>query len=320
MNYFQLVAMIIGSFALGCTFTYLEIPILARLKAGQAIREEGPKSHMAKSGTPTMGGIAIFCSVVITCLCTVGFTMDLMYIIVSFFLFGLLGFLDDFIKVMKKHNLGLRAYQKLILQILISVFASLYHLKTADDPTMMMVPFMDEPFDLGLFYTPFTVFVIVAMANSVNLTDGLDGLATGTSAIVAITFAIIAKFAGAYPSAMFFAAVAGGCLGFLVFNRNPAKIFMGDTGSLALGGGLAVATIGMGGQLYLPIVGLIFVLETLSVIIQVASFKLTGKRIFKMAPLHHHFELSGLDEKKVVLIFYMFAAVCAAIGFVIYAV
>ena len=318
MEYYQIGGIILGAFSVCALCTLILLPQLKKLKAGQSIREEGPQSHMAKSGTPTMGGIAIFCAVAMATASGVGFDRDLIVILVGFLLFAILGFLDDFIKVRKKQNLGLTAAQKLLFQIGIALAASFYYFKTMPNSTQIYIPFVDLTFDMGIFFLPFAAFVVVAMANSVNLTDGLDGLAAGTSAIFALAFGVICLKIFAYTSAAFFFAVLGACLGFLLFNRNPAKIFMGDTGSLALGGGMAIATLGTGTELFLPIVGLVFVLETLSVIIQVASFKLREKRVFKMAPIHHHFELCGLNEKKVVQIFYLFTTVCAAIGIAIF--
>ncbi|MGP1569543.1 MAG: phospho-N-acetylmuramoyl-pentapeptide-transferase [Eubacteriales bacterium] len=313
MEYYEIVLTFVEAFLFCALFTSRAIPQLTKLKAGQSIREDGPKSHMAKSGTPTMGGIAIIFAVLLSSVIRLAFDRDLIVILIGFVLFGILGFLDDFIKVMKKHNLGLTALQKLILQIIIAFFASFYYLKTAENPTKIWVPFFDFNFDLGIFFLPFAVFVIVAMANSVNLTDGLDGLAAGTSAIASLAFAAVSLKMQAYQSAVFFFAVAGACAGFLLFNKNPAKIFMGDTGSLALGGGMAIAALNSKVELLLPIIGLVFVLETLSVIIQVVSFKLRGKRVFKMAPVHHHFELCGMSEKKVVYLFYLFVAACSGI-------
>lgn len=315
---YKIVIPFLGAFVLSAIFTFGFIPVLSKLKAGQSIRNEGPKSHMAKSGTPTMGGIAIILSVVIMSLIVGGFNYNLLVILIGYLGFALLGFFDDFIKVMKKRNLGLTSIQKLLFQILIAAAVSVYYMKTDDNATEILVPFLSEKIDLGFLFLPFAIFVIVAMSNSVNLTDGLDGLAAGTVAIVSITFGIISVLVSAVPSAIFFLAAAGGCLGFLIWNKNPAKIFMGDTGSLALGGGLAIACMFMKGELFLPIICLTFALETLSVILQVGSFKIRGKRIFKMAPLHHHFELSGFSERNVVMMFYIFTFVCSMIGIFVF--
>jgi len=319
MEYAQLAILIIAGMATGTLFTGILIPVLRKMHTGQNIREEGPASHQAKSGTPTMGGIAFIAATVLTCL--VGsfvsetVSSKLILIVAAFVLFGLLGFLDDYLKVVKKHNLGLRAWQKFALQIAIGVFIAV-HLSTASElGTNVWIPGTNNLWDFGILYIPFIAFVIVAMANSVNLTDGLDGLAAGVTTIVAFFFAVIGAVLYFTEASSFLAALAGACFGFLIFNKNPAKVFMGDTGSLALGGGLAVAVIVMNMELLLPIVGFIYVAEVLSVIIQVISFKTTGKRVFKMSPLHHHFELSGMSERQVVRMFWICTCVFCVIGF-----
>lgn len=307
MNYEAYIPMGISlliTFAIVAIGMPLFLPVLRRIKAGQSIREEGPQSHQVKSGTPTMGGILIIAGVIITSLTSGALTKDMLILVFSFFAFGVLGFLDDFVKVSMKRNLGLTAKQKLFLQILIAVAIAFYQSKVSVYGTQIYVPFVNDFIDLGWFYIVFVAFVVVAMVNSVNLTDGLDGLAAGTTAIVALFLAMVGISFGAVAPTGFCGAMAGGCLGFLIYNKYPAKIFMGDTGSLALGGGLATAAILLNIELILPIAGGIFVMEALSVILQVVSFKTTGKRIFKMSPLHHHFELSGWKETKVVLIFW----------------
>lgn len=226
-----------------------------------------------------------------------------------------LDFFDDYLKVVKKNNLGLRAYQKFGLQIIISVAFAVYMALFSGDGTSVWIPFVNVNVDFGIWYIPFIAFVLLAMTNAVNLTDGLDGLAAGVTTLVTLFFAIAAVTYGASSGAgVFCSALTGACLGFLVYNKNPAKVFMGDTGSLALGGGLAAAAIVMHFELLLPIAGFVYVLEALSVIIQVVSFKTTGKRVFRMAPIHHHFELSGLKEKQVVGIFWGLALICCVIG------
>jgi len=280
------------------------IPVLRRIKAGQSIREEGPKSHLVKSGTPTMGGIVMIAAVILACLVAGAMKRDMLIMLVSFVAFGALGFTDDFVKVALKRNLGLRAYQKLTMQILIAVSVALYQSSASGFGTSVYVPGLDVYWDLGRFYIPFVVFVIVAMTNSANLTDGLDGLAAGVSSIIAVFLAVVGLMFHESNITVFSAAIAGACLGFLLYNKHPAKVFMGDTGSLALGGGLAAAAIMMDMALIIPLAGGIFVVEALSVVIQVASFKLRGKRVFKMAPLHHHFELSGWRETKIVFVFW----------------
>ncbi len=293
------------AFALVAIGMYLFLPVLKKIKAGQSIREEGPESHQVKSGTPTMGGIVIIVAVLITCLTSGIISRDLLILLFSFIAFGILGFLDDFVKVSLKRNLGLTAKQKLLLQIIIAAWIAIYQSQVSVYGTKIYMPIIDAYWDFGYFYIPFVAFVVVAMVNSVNLTDGLDGLASGTSAIVAAFLALLAGAFGATAPTIFCSAIAGACMGFLLYNRYPAKVFMGDTGSLALGGGLAAAAILMNVELIIPIAGGVFVAEALSVIIQVISFKTTGKRVFKMAPLHHHFELSGWKETKVVVVFWV---------------
>ena len=318
MSFVQVGIVVLMAFLVGVTFTSMAIPILEHKHTGQNIREEGPKSHMTKAGTPSMGGLAIIGATLFILFFTTwlhkGFGGAFFVISISFVLFGALGFLDDYEKIAKKQNLGLRAWQKLVIQILIGFAIAYYMANYSILGTVVYVPFIDIYADFGIWYIPFIAFVIVAMTNSVNLTDGLDGLASGVTALVALFFALAASAFNFEIPMNFCAALCGACLGFLVYNKNPARIFMGDTGSLALGGGLAVAAIVMNMTLLLPIVGFVYVMEALSVLIQVASFKLTGKRVFKMAPIHHHFELCGMGERKVVALFWTIALVCCIIG------
>ncbi|NBI06759.1 phospho-N-acetylmuramoyl-pentapeptide-transferase [Senegalia massiliensis] len=297
---------IIGiSFIIALLLGPLSIPLLRKLNVGQSIREEGPKSHIKKSGTPTMGGIIFLVAAIVTSLTSGIINKDISLLIFSTLGFGAIGFIDDFIKVVLKRNLGLRAYQKLLAQILIAVILVIYQTKTASQGTEIIVPFLNNFYlDLGVLYLPFIIFVVVGTVNSVNLTDGLDGLATGITLIVLSFFSLVALKMGYGAVTVFSAALAGGCLGFLKYNSYPARVFMGDTGSLALGGAIAAISIILKLPLILPIVGGVYFAETLSVILQVLSFKLTGKRLFKMSPLHHHFELSGWKETKVVTVFW----------------
>ncbi|MCL1982779.1 MAG: phospho-N-acetylmuramoyl-pentapeptide-transferase [Clostridiales bacterium] len=311
MYYLQAGLPIIIGTAAGTVFTWFIIPVLRKMHTGQNIREDGPGAHLAKAGTPTMGGIAIIAAVVLTCLVTERINGELVVILTAFVLFGLLGFFDDYLKVARKRNLGLRAWQKLVLQTAIGLVIALSRFSRLG--TAVLVPMIGKYWDFGIWYVPFITFTVVAMANSVNLTDGLDGLAAGVTSITSLFFAIVGAFS-IYVGGTFCGALAGACLGFLVFNRNPAKVFMGDTGSLALGGGLAAAVIAMRLELVLPIAGFVYVAEALSVIIQVASFKTTGRRVFKMSPLHHHFELSGMSEKNVVRMFWAATALFCVAG------
>lgn len=283
------------------------IPILRRLKFGQSIREEGPKSHMKKAGTPTMGGLIFIVSIILTTIVVgtmeVLFTTQTIVLLLVFIGFGIIGFLDDGLKVIFKRNLGLTSLQKLIGQIVISIAAYLL-LQLGSFETTIAIPLTDWSIDLGIFYVAFLIFWLVGFSNAVNLTDGLDGLVSGTASIAFAAFGVIALFNEQTDVALFAFAVTGALLGFLVFNANPAKVFMGDTGSLALGGALAMLSVLTKSELMLLVIGLVFVIETLSVILQVGSFKLRKKRIFKMSPIHHHFELSGWSEWKVVIVFW----------------
>ncbi|MCT6924013.1 MULTISPECIES: phospho-N-acetylmuramoyl-pentapeptide-transferase [Bacillales] len=305
------------AFILTVVLAPIAIPLLRRLKFGQSIREEGPQSHMKKAGTPTMGGIIYLVAIIVTTLVTANifnlFTTHTVVLLLVLIGFGVIGFLDDGIKVIFKRNLGLTSLQKLLGQIIIAIAAfMLLRLGTFD--TAVAIPFTDYSIDFGLFYVAFLIFWLVGFSNAVNLTDGLDGLVAGTASIAFAAFAVIALFNEQADIALVAFAITGALLGFLIFNINPAKVFMGDTGSLALGGALAMISILIKAELLLLLVGLVFVIETLSVILQVGSFKLRKKRIFKMSPIHHHFELSGWSEWKVVLVFWFTGLVVALIA------
>ncbi|MEI2663983.1 phospho-N-acetylmuramoyl-pentapeptide-transferase [Rossellomorea sp. LJF3] len=308
---------IIMAFLITVLLAPLFIPFLRRLKFGQSIRDEGPQSHQKKTGTPTMGGIVFLVSIVITTFVMTGKYSEpgpetyLMILVTVGF--GLLGFLDDFIKVVMKRNLGLTSKQKLLGQIVISVIFYLIF-KQNDFPTTVSIPLTDISFELGWFYCLFIIFWLVGFSNAVNLTDGLDGLVSGTSAIAFGALAVLAWSQSQYDVAIFGVAVVGAVLGFLVFNAHPAKVFMGDTGSLALGGAIATIAILTKLEIILILIGGVFVIETLSVILQVASFKTTGKRIFKMSPLHHHYELVGWSEWRVVVTFWTVGLLFAVLG------
>lgn len=293
------------------------IPLLKRMKFGQSIREEGPESHLKKTGTPTMGGLVFLISIIATVLIVAAFngelTTQVVILLIVLFGYGLIGFLDDFIKVVVKRNLGLTSLQKLLAQIVIAVL-SFFLLRANGFDTALGIPFTEASIELGWIYILFIVFWLVGFSNAVNLTDGLDGLVAGTASIAFAAFGILAIDAQETGIALFTFAVAGGLIGFLVFNKYPAKVFMGDTGSLALGGALAMVSILLKQELLLLLIGLVFVIETASVILQVGSFKLRKKRIFKMSPIHHHFELSGWSEWKVVTVFWGVGFISAAIA------
>lgn len=291
------------------------IPILHRLKFGQSIREEGPKSHQKKSGTPTMGGIFLIAGIVIATLIQAEWNPEIF--LALFILLGhfILGFVDDYLKVVRKKNQGLLARYKLAGQILIAAVTTFVASELLLDfnPTIW-IPVLNETIDAGILYLPFMFVVMVGASNAVNLTDGLDGLASGCVAIAASCYAVICLLTGHEDLAIFCAATVGACVGFLKFNFHPAKVFMGDTGSLALGGAFAAVGILTRTEILLAVVGFVFVCEALSVILQVISFKSTGKRIFRMSPIHHHFELGGWSEVKVVFVFWTVGLIFGVIG------
>ncbi|OIJ17742.1 phospho-N-acetylmuramoyl-pentapeptide-transferase [Anaerobacillus alkalidiazotrophicus] len=308
---------LITAFLVSVILSPIIIPFLRRLKFGQSIREEGPKSHQKKSGTPTMGGVMILGAIAIATVFMIGqfltLTVEVYLLLLVTLGFGLLGFLDDFIKVVLKRNLGLTSKQKLLGQLIIATIFYIV-IKKLEFSTIINVPGTDLGIDIGILYLPLIIIMLVGASNAVNLTDGLDGLLAGTAAIAFGAYAVIAFNAEQMDIAMFCAAVVGGVLGFLVFNAHPAKVFMGDTGSLALGGAIAAVAILTKMEILLVIIGGVFVIETLSVIIQVISFKTRGKRIFKMSPLHHHYELSGWTEWRVVVTFWLVGLVFAVLG------
>ncbi|WBW49271.1 phospho-N-acetylmuramoyl-pentapeptide-transferase [Peptoniphilus equinus] len=293
------------------------VPFLRRLKAGQAIREEGPKSHLKKGGTPTIGGIIFLFSTLLVSLLAIKMpATDVLMILFTTFAFGAVGFIDDYIKVIKNRNLGLTAEQKLSLQILVAIVIIGYEF-IKGEPTSILIPGLDRTVDLGWFYVPFIIFVVVGTVNSVNLTDGLDGLSSSVTIIVMVFFYIVSVKLGAYSIATFCIVLAGSLLGFLFYNKYPAKVFMGDTGSLALGGAVVSVAILLKLPLILPLACGVYFMETLSVIIQVVSFKTTGRRVFKMSPLHHHFEESGWKETKVVSAFVLAQLVLCVISYIL---
>ena len=305
--------------------TVLMLPRLIKylhvLKFGQAIREEGPQSHMHKKGTPTMGGISFIVSIVISLI--VAMFLDsgnIQYYILFIYTtisFSVIGYIDDMLIVVKKKNDGLAPRKKLMLQILFSIIFYILVTYIYKDINYIHIPGFDYKLNISYLYLIFLVFWQTGFSNAVNLTDGLDGLATSVTIITTSTFALLAYKENNFPVLVFCLTIVGALLGFLKFNRNPAKIFMGDTGSLALGGILAAISVILHKEIAFLFIGLVYILETLSVIIQVAYFKKTGKRIFKMSPLHHHFELSGYGEVKTVYIFVIIAMISSAIGYFI---
>ncbi|MBB6673222.1 phospho-N-acetylmuramoyl-pentapeptide-transferase [Cohnella nanjingensis] len=305
------------SFVLAALLGPLFIPLLRRLKFGQQVRVEGPQSHLKKTGTPTMGGIIILLALTLAFLKFSDRGPEFWALLIACLGFGLVGFLDDYIKIALKRSLGLTAKQKLFGQLLFSILFCVMLYRMGHGTTVGM-PGTHWSVDLGWGYYLFVVIIFFASSNAVNFTDGLDGLLSGTSALAFGAFTFIALQATQQQSAIFSAAMIGAVLGFLVYNAHPAKVFMGDSGSLGIGGGLAAVAILTKTELLLVVIGGVFVLEMLSVIIQVASFKTRGKRVFKMSPIHHHFELSGWSEWRVVTTFWLAGLVLAGVGLILY--
>ncbi len=306
----NLFAALAGAFIATAGFTPLFIKNMSRLQYGQQIREDGPAGHSVKAGTPTMGGLVFIPAAIVAAILLAGLSPALYAVLLVTIGCALIGFLDDYGKIAHGRSLGLKARSKLGAEVVLTGLLVLALYRFGLYSTAILVPFVNMEIDLGLFHPLFIFLVISGTSNSVNLTDGLDGLAAGTSVIGFSAFAAIAWQAGLPEVAVFCAALAGGCLGFLVYNRYPARLFMGDVGSLALGGAFAAIAVVTGTELFLILVGGVFVIEALSVIIQVASFRLTGRRVLLMSPLHHHFEMKGWPERKVVALFW-----AAAIGF-----
>jgi phospho-N-acetylmuramoyl-pentapeptide-transferase len=306
------------------------IRLLQRKQMGQAIRDDGPKTHLLKKGTPTMGGGLILIAIVLPTLLWSDLTNKNVWVaILVTVLYGVIGYIDDYRKVVQKNPKGLSGKQKLIAQTVVAIAAAYFIYVMRDTPPVLKFPFFkDWSFYLGPLFIPFAAFVIVGSSNAVNLTDGLDGLAVGPTITTSATFLILAYCAGhvkiaeylqipyisgAGELAVFCGSVAASCLGFLWFNTYPAQVFMGDVGSLALGAALAVVAVITKNEILLALCGGIFVIEALSVMAQVASFKMTGKRVFKMAPIHHHFELKGWAEPKVIVRFWIISILLALI-------
>ena len=312
---YHVVIPVLVSFALSLVLGPIVIPFLRKLKMGQTEREEGVQSHLKKAGTPTMGGIIILASVVITSLF---YVKDYPKVIPILFLtlgFGLIGFLDDYLKVVMKRSDGLYPKQKMALQLVVTAIFAYYVFKVADIPMSMLIPFAGGKYwDIGWLAVPLLFIAVIGTVNGTNFTDGLDGLASSVTVLVATFFTVVAigTKSGVEPITC---AVVGALLGFLLFNVYPASVFMGDTGSLALGGFVAGTAYMMQMPLFIIIVGLIYLVEVASVMIQVTYFKKTGgKRFFKMAPIHHHFELCGWSETRVVAVFSIVTALLCLIA------
>lgn len=309
----MLLPLIVSILIAGLSGIYI-IPKLRELKFGQTVRDEGPQSHLSKNGTPTMGGIMMVLAMVVTTLLFAGINYSTIILLTSMLGFGLVGFLDDYIKVVKKRSLGLTAKQKIVLQVLFAVLLPTVQYFTNSDSSNLIIPFTEKTLNLGILYIPFMAFVMIGTVNAVNLTDGLDGLSSTVTVIVSIFFVVMASIAGHAELSVFSLSVIGSCLGFLIHNKYPAKVFMGDTGSMALGGAVVGMALLTNSALMIPIVGGIYFAEALSVIIQVVSFKTRGKRVFKMAPIHHHFEQCGYKETKVVKLFAVISILLLIVG------
>ena len=314
LNY--LVAFLLVLFVMPKSIKYLK-----ELKFGQVEREEGLESHKSKGGTPTMGGVVFILASVITIyvLNFSYFTNPYINLITFAFVgFGLVGFIDDYLIVVKKTNEGLKPLYKYALQSVVAiVFYILAYYFIPDFDTSITIPLLHVDVNLGWFYPIFVYFMFTAASNAVNLTDGLDGLATGLAMVAIAPFVIFAVMTKNYPVAIYAMVIIGALLGFMYYNYHPARIFMGDTGSLALGGVLAALALLTNQELLVIIIGGVFLMETLSVIIQVVSFKTRGKRVFKMAPIHHHFEMLGWSEQQVVISFWFLGFICGIIGIVL---
>ena len=293
---------------------WLLIPALRRLRIGQQVRSDGPARHLVKAGTPTMGGVLILGGMAVGWLVSGpgGPRLTLAFAVTA--AYGLLGFIDDYSKVVLRRSLGLKARHKLAYQFAVGLAMGLAALQLPGHGTTVRLPFRELGLDLGWTYPAFVGLLAVSTSNSVNLADGVDGLAAGLMVIAMAVYALLAGILGAADLLVFCLVTAGGCLGFLVHNWHPARVFMGDTGSLALGGALASAAVLTRTELVLPIIAGVFVVETLSVMLQVTAFRLTGRRVIRMSPLHHHFELIGWSERKVVLAFWGAGAAFAALA------
>jgi phospho-N-acetylmuramoyl-pentapeptide-transferase len=290
------------------------IPILRKLKFGQYVRDDGPQAHLKKAGTPTMGGVLIMLAFAIAFLRAGEWNAEFAWIMLAAFGFGGIGFMDDYLKIVRKQSLGLTPRQKIYGQVILSVVIWA-GLMWNGHPTTVAVPLTDWVIDFGWFgYGMLLIVMFFATTNAVNFTDGLDGLLAGSSAIVMTAYVVIGMSLTNVNVSVSGAAMVGACLGFLVYNAHPAKVFMGDTGSLGIGGVLAMIAVLTKTEFLLIVLGGLFVVEALSVALQVGSFKLRGKRIFRMSPIHHHFELGGWSEWRIVVTFWLFAFGCALLG------
>ncbi|MHB0884295.1 MAG: phospho-N-acetylmuramoyl-pentapeptide-transferase [Bacillota bacterium] len=291
------------------------IRFLQRLKLGQSVRSDGPQTHLKKAGVPTMGGLIFLLGIAVATLAFVPLNASVGLVLLTTLGLGAIGFADDFRKVVLHRPLGLKARHKLVGQVLIGLVLSLGATNVVGLPPTVGIPFTATTIDLGYFYPVLVVLIVIATSNSVNLTDGVDGLAAGAMVIVSAAYALIAIAGDRLELGLLSLAMVGGLLGYLVYNLHPARVIMGDLGALSLGGALAALAVLTKTELLLVFTGGLFVLEAISDIIQVVSFRLTGRRVFKMAPLHHHFELLGWSETQVATRFWLTAAISVIIGF-----
>ena len=314
---------LLGSFFVTLIFGIIILQLIKKLHVSQHIRDDGPESHLKKEGTPSMGGLIFLAGIAVMTLFAIlqiNAGREILFGLITVTLaFGFVGFIDDYIKVIKNRSLGLKAWQKMIMLLIVSGAFTAYLLMILNLGTETYIPIIKQFFDLGYYiFVPFAILVLVSTTNVVNITDGLDGLATGITVIIMTFFTVISIALGNLPVTIFSAIVTGACLAFLVYNLNPAKVFMGDTGSLALGGAIGAVSLVLQMPILLILVAGICVAEALSDIIQVVYYKATGgKRIFKMAPLHHHLELSGWSEKKIVWTFWLWSIVFAILAFIL---
>lgn len=306
---------VLVSFFLTVIIAKYSIPYLRKFKLGQNIRDDGPQSHLSKAGTPTMGGVFFVVAIILTTFCLGNFSREVFSVLIGMVGFTFIGFLDDFFKLVMKRSLGLTEIQKLIIQFVISIVVIIFiELVVGTDLTYQLVPFVKNPVHFGWIIYPIVIFVMIGTANATNLTDGLDGLSSSVSIPVFLGLAVISS--SRYPSVGVFSLVfMASLMGFVLFNSYPARVFMGDTGSMALGGAIATICILNGMIFYLPIIGGIYVIEALSVIIQVVSYKTRNKkRVFLMSPIHHHYELKGYKEPQIVTAFAVISGILSIIA------
>ncbi len=311
-------------FAVGIPFILIMIfgpaliNILKKFNFGQQIRAQGPESHLKKEGIPTMGGILILIAIILTSIFILKYNRNIIMALIIIVGMGLIGFLDDFIKIKKGKSLGLKAREKIITQILLGLILAFYVYNSASG-TGIIIPGRGEMLYLGKWVVLLIIFTVIGTVNAVNLTDGLDGLAAGVTAVVASSYTLILSVLGMENLSLFAFSITGACLGFMWYNSHPAQVFMGDVGSLALGGAIAALAVLSRTELYLLIIGGVYVLEALSVIIQVIYFRLTGgNRVFRMTPIHHHYELRGITESKIVSRFIILSLVFALLGLILF--